>query len=159
MRHHQSQALFKNLIIGLIDHGRIRTTKAKAKSVQGLIDKLVTQAKKNTIHARRLLDSFLHNQTIVNQLVDDIAPRLKDRVSGYTRITKLGNRRGDNSPMVNLEFIDLGESTPKPKAVKKISTKKKTTSIKKTTPFKVRPTIKPTLTKTTSTTHRTQSKG
>lgn len=116
------QALFKNLITALINQEQIRTTEFKAKAVKGLIDKLITRAKQGTVHARRVLGSFLHSKKTVNKLVDDIAPRFKDRLSGYTRIIRLGQRRGDNTMIVNLEFIDQEVSSVAP--IKTLSTKK-----------------------------------
>ena len=117
------------------------------------MDKLISKAKQGTLHARRTLSSFLHDPSIVNQLVDGIAPTLADRTSGYTRIIRLGERRGDDSPLVKLEFVNADSVTVAPKPKSK-STKKST---KKATP-KTR--VKtPVASKITNTAHRTQSKG
>jgi large subunit ribosomal protein L17 len=112
------RALFKNLILALIDHGQINTTSAKAKAVQGSLEKLITKAKGGTLHERRQIDQVLNQRTAVNKLVDEIAPHIK-RNSGYTRIIKLGERQGDAAAMVRLEIVDW-----QPKAV--LTDKKKT---------------------------------
>lgn len=161
-RTNHRKALFKNLIVGLVTHNKLQTTEAKAKAIQGLIDKLVTRAKQGTLPARRLLAAFLHSKSAVNKLVDEIAPRLKNRTSGYTRITRLGNRSGDDAMMVKVEFVDMLASTtlpPKPK--KKAKPTKKTTkpAAKITLPAKVKQTRRPVTTKISSQAHRTQSKG
>lgn len=101
----QRRALFKNLINALIMHGRIETSEAKAKAVKGLVDKVITKAKQGTLHSRRLLLGFLGSQEVVKKAVDDLAPRFT-RVSGFTRIVKLGRRRGDNSPRVRMELVE-----------------------------------------------------
>lgn len=102
---HHRQALFKNLINALIIHGKIKTTQAKAKAVKGLIDKLVVKAKIGTLHARRQLLSFLNNKTAVKKLIEEIAPKAITRTSGFTRMIKIGRRKGDQAPVVNLELI------------------------------------------------------
>lgn len=121
------KALFKNLILALIENGRVKTTEAKAKAIKGLVDKLVTRAKKGTVHSRRLLGSFLHTKKAVNRLVDEITPRFKARASGFTRIVNLGRRRGDDTMMVSLEFVDEQETTAVSKSAKKSAKKSKTT--------------------------------
>ncbi len=112
------KALRKNLSIALLDKERIQTTEAKAKFVRGHVERLITIAKRGlqkaeatgedgpAIHARRILSSRLHNdRTIVKKVFDEIAPRYEDRDGGYTRIYKLGPRKGDNAPMVLLELV------------------------------------------------------
>jgi large subunit ribosomal protein L17 len=112
----QRRALFKNLINALIIHGRIETTEAKAKAVKGLVDKVINKAKQGTLHSRRLLLGFLGSQEVVKKAVEDLAPQFK-RVSGFTRIVKLGSRRGDNASMVRIELVkpdaEFSSSTPK----------------------------------------------
>ena len=126
----QRRALFKNLINALIIHGRIETTEAKAKAVKGLVDKVITKAKQQTLHSRRLLLGFLGSQEVVKKAVDDLAPRFT-RVSGFTRIIKLGRRRGDNSPRVRMELVEPDiASSKKEEAVKKQPQKSKATKIK-----------------------------
>lgn len=112
----ERQALFKNLISGLVTHGQIRTTEAKAKAIKGLVDRLVGQAKKGPLGARRNLLAFFQDKKIVNKLVDQIAPKFGSRNSGFTRIIKLGQRLGDGAMMVRIEFVEFApetEQTPK----------------------------------------------
>lgn len=114
------KALFKNLLSALILHGEIRTTESKAKAVRRLFDRLVTKGKTGTLHARRLVAAFLNNKQAVNKLVDEIAPLFKDRPGGFTRMIRLGRRRGDDAMMVKLELVDK----PKPKEKVEKKTKK-----------------------------------
>lgn len=102
----QRKSLFKGLINSLIASGEISTTSAKAKAIQGLFDKLMTKAKLGTVHMRRLLQAFLQDKSAVNKLVDELAPKAGSRPSGFTSITKLGHRRGDNAEMVKLSLVD-----------------------------------------------------
>jgi len=103
---HQRQALFKSLIQSLIVNEQIKTTKAKAKVVKRLIDKLIVQAKKGSLSHRRQTLAFLANKPAVHKLFDDIALRVKTRTSGFTRLIAIGKRRGDNALMVKLELVD-----------------------------------------------------
>lgn len=105
------KSLFKNLISALIEHGEIKTTEAKAKAIKGLVDKLITKAKSGSVHARRLIGSFLNRRSIVNRLVDTVAPQLTKRTSGYTRIIKLGRRQGDRAMMVKMQLVDVKTSS------------------------------------------------
>lgn len=117
MRHHdanrkfgrsnnQRSALLKGLVASLIEHGRIMTTEAKAKELRPKIEKMVTRAKNPTLSNRRVLLSSLYNNTdVVEKLVADIAPKYTERPGGYTRITKLVQRKGDASKMAVIEFI------------------------------------------------------
>ena len=102
----QRQALFKDLIKGLILHEQIKTTETKAKTIKGLVDKLITKAKKGSLSHRRQVLSFLTDKKAVHKLFDVIAPRTKKRTSGFTRMVRLGQRRGDNTMMAQLEFVD-----------------------------------------------------
>lgn len=121
------KTLFKNLINALIIHGEIKTTESKAKAVRRLVDKLITKGKSGTLHARRLIAAFLQEKRVVNRIVDEIAPVFKGRPGGYTRMTRLGHRRGDNTMMVKLELVEK----PAKKEEKKKEVKKKTKSKKK----------------------------
>ena len=103
------KALFKNLINALIEHQEIKTTEAKAKAIKGLVDKFVSRAKKKDLHSRRLVFSFLQNQKMVNKLFEEIAPRFRHRSSGFTRIIKLGRRKGDAAMVVKMEFVEREE--------------------------------------------------
>jgi len=109
------KALFKNLINALIEHQEIKTTEAKAKAIKGLVDKFVSRARKKDLHSRRLVFSYLQNKIMVNKLFEEIAPRFKNRPSGFTRIIKLGRRRGDAAMMVKMEFVEGQEVEEKPK--------------------------------------------
>jgi large subunit ribosomal protein L17 len=103
-------ALFRNQIASLIEHGRIRTTEAKAKELRRVAEKVITRARQDTVHARRLVRRWVPNRDLVKKLFDDIAPRFADRPGGYTRILKLGPRTGDAAEMAILEFVDYDEA-------------------------------------------------
>ena len=125
-------ALLANQVCSLIIHQRIRTTLAKAKAVRPLAEKMVTLGKKGTLHARRTATAYLHQDTAVKRLFDEIAPRSATRAGGYTRIIKLGPRKSDSAPMAVLEWVDTtpveAKTEPaaeKPKAAKKSAPKKK----------------------------------
>ena len=97
-------ALYKALATALVEHGRIQTTKAKAKSLSSYVDKLVTRAKKNDLTARRLLATKV-GQAAVRKLVADIAPKFSDRQGGYTRVINLPRRQSDGAQMSLIEFV------------------------------------------------------
>jgi len=99
-------ALLMNLTCSLIEHRRIRTTLAKAKALRPYAEKLVTLGKRGTLHARRVALSTLRHKDVVKKLFEEIAVASKDRVGGYTRITKLGQRRSDSAPMAYIEWVD-----------------------------------------------------
>lgn len=101
----QRKSLFKNLLLSLFEHGQIETTEAKAKAIKGLADKLVYRAKAGTLPARRLIGRFFGTRSAVNRLVDEVAPAMGDRTSGFTRIIRLGKRKGDDSMMVKMELV------------------------------------------------------
>jgi large subunit ribosomal protein L17 len=100
------KALLANLVCSLIEHRRIRTTLAKAKALRPVAEKLVTLGKRGDLHARRLAIGSLHNKDAVKKLFEEIAVASKDRKGGYTRITKLGQRRSDSAPMAFIEWVD-----------------------------------------------------
>ena len=109
----QRTALRRNLIKQLIEHERIKTTRAKAQAVRGQAERLITLAKdgnkageERSVHTRRLAAARLGDAQAVKKLFEDIAPRFEDRNGGYTRIIKLGPRQGDAAEMVILEFIE-----------------------------------------------------
>jgi large subunit ribosomal protein L17 len=99
-------ALLMNLACSLIEHRRIRTTLAKAKALRPYVEKLVTHGKTGTLHARRTALSTLRHKDSVKKLFEEIAVASKDRAGGYTRITKLGQRRTDSAPMAFIEWVD-----------------------------------------------------
>jgi large subunit ribosomal protein L17 len=101
------KALYSNLAGALIEHGRIKTTEAKAKAVKPFAEQMITLGKRGDLHARRLALAELRSQDVVHQLFADVAPRFADRPGGYTRIVKLGPRLGDAAEMVYLELVDF----------------------------------------------------
>jgi large subunit ribosomal protein L17 len=94
------------MVTSLFRYERIRTTKAKALAIRRSAEKLITRAKLDSVHNRRIVSGRLYDQGIVAKLFDAIAPRMKDRPGGYTRIIKLGERPGDASEIVILELVD-----------------------------------------------------
>lgn len=101
----QRKALLRALMRAVFSHDSIETTEARAKDVRPLVEKCITTAKKGDLHARRQVRRVLPDETLVKRVVDEVAPRYRDRNGGYTRITKLGPRRGDCAMMVRLELI------------------------------------------------------
>jgi large subunit ribosomal protein L17 len=101
------RALYANLACSLIEHGRIKTTEAKAKAVKPYAEKMITLGRRGDLHARRQVLSELRSQEVVHQLFADVAPRMADRSGGYTRIVKIGPRQGDAAEMVYLELVDF----------------------------------------------------
>ena len=104
-------AQHRNLMLGtmagqVIQHGRIKTTAPKAKEVRGLVDRLITIAKRDDLHARRQAAAVLKDKSVMRKLFEDVAPDLDDRDSGYTRILKLGPRPGDGAETVYLELVN-----------------------------------------------------
>ena len=100
------KALYANLCGALIEHGRIKTTLAKAKEVRPIAEELVTLGKRGDLHARRQAIAALRSSVMAHILFSEVAPRFADRPGGYTRIVKLGPRQGDAAPMAYLEFVD-----------------------------------------------------
>ena len=100
------KALYSNLAGALIEHGRIKTTQAKAKAVKPFAEQMITLGKRGDLHARRLALAELRSQDVVHQLFAEVAPRFAERPGGYTRIVKLGPRLGDAAEMVYLELVD-----------------------------------------------------
>jgi large subunit ribosomal protein L17 len=97
--------ILANLATQLFEHGRIVTTEAKAKRLRPLAEKLITKAKRGDIHSRRLVLTTVRDKGVVHTLFTEIAPSLADREGGYTRITKVGPRKGDNAPMAVIELV------------------------------------------------------
>ena len=107
-----------NLATSLFEHGRITTTEAKARVLRPVAERLITKAKKGDLHNRRQVLSTLKDKGVVHALFTEIAPRYAERPGGYTRITKIGPRKGDNAPMAVIELV-TEEYTPKPKSERK----------------------------------------
>ena len=109
--------MLANLAAALYTHKRITTTETKAKRLRPLAERLITFAKRGDLHARRRVLAVIGDKSVVHELFAVIAPQVADREGGYTRITKIGNRKGDNAPMAVIELV-LEPVTPKARAAK-----------------------------------------
>src|ERR671939_379338 len=98
--------MLANLATSLFEHGRSTTTEAKAKRLRPLAEKLVTFAKRGDLHARRQVMTLIRDKDVVHHLFAEIGPRFENRPGGYTRITKVGPRKGDNAPMAVIELVE-----------------------------------------------------
>ncbi|MEA2103656.1 MAG: 50S ribosomal protein L17 [Candidatus Cloacimonadota bacterium] len=105
---HRKSMLY-NMAAQLIIHNRIETTHRRAKEVQKISDRLITVGKNDSIHSRRQAFKILTNRDLVKKLFDDIAPKYKNRNGGYTRVIKIGHRRGDAAPISILEYVEEAE--------------------------------------------------
>lgn len=101
-----TRAMLRSLAIALFTNERIKTTETRAKEMRALVDKIITWGKKGDVHSRRLAMAELGDKALVHKIFADIAPRFEGRQGGYTRIMKLGPRKGDAAPMVIIEFVD-----------------------------------------------------
>jgi large subunit ribosomal protein L17 len=97
--------ILANLSTALFEHGRITTTETKAKRLRPLAERLITFAKRGDLHARRRVLTVVRDKSVVHTLFTEIAPAMAERNGGYTRITKVGNRKGDNAPMAVIELV------------------------------------------------------
>jgi large subunit ribosomal protein L17 len=102
------RALLRSLVTALLQHEHLQTTDAKAKEMRRWVDRMITLGKRNTLHARRQAAAFVFKREVVKKLFDDIAPRFQSRPGGYTRITKLGPRHGDDASMSLIELVERG---------------------------------------------------
>ncbi|MEM8812743.1 MAG: 50S ribosomal protein L17 [Pseudomonadota bacterium] len=100
------KAMFANMASSLIDHEQIVTTLPKAKEMRPIMDKLVTLAKRGTLHARRQAIAQIRDEAMVRKLFETIGPRFAERAGGYTRVMRAGFRYGDNAPMAVIEFVE-----------------------------------------------------
>jgi large subunit ribosomal protein L17 len=100
------KALYANLAVALIEHGRIKTTVAKAKEVRPIAEQMITLGKRGDVAAHRQAVAFLRSKPVAHKLFAEVAPRFADRPGGYTRIVKLGPRQGDAAEMAYLELVD-----------------------------------------------------
>lgn len=128
------KAMFRNMASALIQHGRIQTTEAKAKELRGVVEKLVTKAKRNDLHSRRLVYKVLGDHSLVKRLFDEIAPLYLDVPGGYTRLLKLSAPRpGDCAPLAMIEFTkhdsigkvqgaEMEQAAPPATAITEVST-------------------------------------
>lgn len=101
----QRMAMFRNLTTDVLKHGKVRTTEARAKEVRGFVERMITLGKRGTLHARRQALAFVYDPDVVADLFEEIAPTYADRPGGYTRIQKLGPRRGDAAIMAEIELV------------------------------------------------------
>ncbi len=98
-------AMLRNQVTSLLKNGKIKTTETRAKETKRMAEKMITLAKKGDLHSRRQVLSYVYDETVVKNLFDDIAPKYEDRNGGYTRILKMGPRKGDSAEMVILELV------------------------------------------------------
>jgi large subunit ribosomal protein L17 len=99
------KALYRNLVTALLQHEKIVTTEAKAKEVRGMAEKMITLGKKSGLHSYRQALTFITDKKVTEKVFSVLAPRYQERAGGYTRMTKLEPRMGDNAPMVQLELV------------------------------------------------------
>jgi len=114
--------ILSNLATQLFEHGKITTTETRARTLRPFAEKLITKAKRGDLHSRRLVLRTVRDKSVVHTLFTEIAPTFSERPGGYTRITKIGPRKGDNAPMAVIELVTEPYS-PKPATTKKTATK------------------------------------
>lgn len=100
------EAMFRNMVTSLLDHGKITTTDAKAKEIRIVAERMITLGKRGDLHSMRLAASVIREKSVVSKLFSTIAPRYKERLGGYTRIIKLGYRQGDAAPVSLIELVE-----------------------------------------------------
>jgi len=115
----ERKALKRNMVTSLFRYERIETTKAKALEVRKMAEKMITRAKEDSVHNRRIIASDIYDEAVVAKLFKEIAPMFAERKGGYTRILKTGNRLGDAAEMVILELVEKTKKKDAPKAEKK----------------------------------------
>jgi large subunit ribosomal protein L17 len=106
LRSDHRRSVLRNSVTSLLDKEKIVTTETRAKEIKRLADKMITLGKRGDLHARRQAMSYLTSEAVVYKLFNDLAPRYEERQGGYTRIIKMGNRRGDGAPMAVLELVE-----------------------------------------------------
>jgi large subunit ribosomal protein L17 len=105
-KHGPRMALYRNLAVSVLRYERVRTTEAKAKEIRGQVERMITLAKRGDLAARRTVVSELPNEPLViTKLFDEIAPKYADRTSGYTRMVRIGQRKGDAAEIVQIELV------------------------------------------------------
>lgn len=123
------QAMLANMAISLIMHKRITTTLAKAKALKKYVEPLLTRSKDDSTNSRRVVFRYLQNKEALKELFGEVAAKIGDRPGGYTRVIKLGTRRGDAAPIAFIELVDFDENMAKtPKAAKKTRRSRKSAS-------------------------------
>ena len=125
------KALLSNMACSLIEHKRINTTVAKAKALRVYVELLLTKAKEDTTHNRRIVFSYLQNKDAVTELFRTVAPKIADRNGGYCRIIKTGFRLGDGADTAMIELVDFNELYTAKSEVKKTTRRSRRTSTKK----------------------------
>ena len=130
------KAMLSNMACSLIDHKRINTTVAKAKALKQYVEPLITKAKNDSTHSRRVVFSYLRQKETIKELFGAVSTKVGDRPGGYTRIIKTGNRLGDNAEMCMIELVDFNDVYTNVKETKKTKTRrrKKTSSKVEETP-------------------------
>lgn len=103
------RATLRSLATAVLKHKRIKTTLAKAKEARSFVERLITKARKNDLHSRRLIMSEINDKEVIKELFSEIVPKIGDRPGGYTRVVKLGARVGDAAQMAILELVDYNE--------------------------------------------------
>lgn len=126
----QRKALLRSLVTSFLDKERINTTLAKAKALRPVAEKIITLAKKNSLHARRKVLRFVYKKNVVKKLFEDIGPRFTERPGGYTRIIKTGQRAGDGAQLAIIELVG-SEYKKKSKKKEKLSKKAKASAARK----------------------------
>jgi len=102
----QKLALMRGLAMSLIQHGAIETTEAKAKELRPFVEKLITKARSGTLHDRRLASRHVQQRSIADKLFQEVGPKFQQRHGGYTRILKIGHRKGDGAEMARIELVE-----------------------------------------------------
>jgi len=125
--------ILANLATSLFEHDQITTTAAKAKRLRPLAERMVTFAKRGDLHARRRVLTVVRDKGVVHRLFTEIAPDMADRQGGYTRITKIGNRKGDNAPMAVIELVREPLSPKKATVAEAEAATKRSANVKKAT--------------------------
>jgi large subunit ribosomal protein L17 len=119
------KALHRSMVTSLFDHERITTTKAKALEIRRTAEKMITRAKEDSVHNRRIIARSLYNEDVLTKLFKEIGPRMKDRQGGYTRVLKMGFRQHDNAEVVILELVDYKIDASKEQEKQKRKAEKK----------------------------------
>lgn len=112
-------ALMRNLVTELLRHERISTTEAKAKELRGWAERMITLGKQGTLHARRQVLRVVRDKAVARKLFDTLAPRFRDRSGGYTRIVKIGWRKGDHAPLSLVELVEAAEPAKPERAARR----------------------------------------
>ena len=125
------KAMLSNMACSLIDHKRINTTVAKAKALKQYVEPLITKAKNDSTHSRRVVFSYLRQKETIKELFGVVSSKVGDRPGGYTRIIKTGNRLGDNAEMCMIELVDFNDVYTNGKETKKTKTRRRKKTISK----------------------------